>query len=80
VPELGGLAKKIPFIILSTQAQTEAILKAKQAGADDFLVKPVPKDVLVAKLKANLEKYAIVWPTEIDFDELESSGPPAADA
>jgi DNA-binding response OmpR family regulator len=38
--------RNIPFIFLSGQSEREVALRARLAGADDFVVKPVDFDVL----------------------------------
>ncbi|MCL2078559.1 MAG: response regulator [Oscillospiraceae bacterium] len=61
MPEMDGitLAKKIrsllrfrttPIIILTSNAEKEYVLAAMQAGANDFIIKPAIRDMLVAKI------------------------------
>jgi CheY-like chemotaxis protein len=38
--------RNIPFVFLSGQSEREVALRARLAGADDFVVKPVDFDVL----------------------------------
>ena len=38
--------RNIPFVFLSGQAEREVALRARLAGADDFVVKPIDFDVL----------------------------------
>jgi CheY-like chemotaxis protein len=38
--------RNIPFVFLSGQSEYEVALRARLAGADDFVVKPVDFDVL----------------------------------
>ena len=40
-----------PILILSVYDDPQAIARALDEGADDYLIKPVPKGVLVANLK-----------------------------
>ncbi|WP_156410395.1 response regulator [Bosea sp. Root381] len=66
MPELGGyelMAKlraerpelaEVPFIFLTALADKAEVLNGKNAGADDYLVKPVDYDDLLATLKARL--------------------------
>lgn len=44
----------VPFIFLTALADREHIIHGKSAGADDYLVKPIDYDVLVATVKARL--------------------------
>ncbi|MFH1996096.1 MAG: response regulator [Candidatus Omnitrophota bacterium] len=48
--------KTIPIIILSARAQTEDAQKAKEAGADAYLTKPIKSDILLAKVNELLKK------------------------
>lgn len=41
----------VPILILSVINKPELIARALDEGADDYLVKPVPLNVLVARLK-----------------------------
>lgn len=41
---------KIPILILSVLNNPDAIAKALDEGADDYLIKPVPSGVLIAHL------------------------------
>lgn len=42
---------QVPIIILSVVDKPELIARALDEGADDYLVKPVPLNVLIARLK-----------------------------
>ncbi|SHJ78373.1 two-component system, OmpR family, response regulator VicR [Anaerobranca californiensis DSM 14826] len=46
-----------PIIILSDSSEEEDIVKAFEAGADDYIVKPFSNKELVARLKAHLRRY-----------------------
>lgn len=64
MPELGGyelMAKlraerpdlaEVPFILLTALADRVEVLNGKNAGADDYLVKPVDYDDLLATIKS----------------------------
>lgn len=65
MPGLGGIdackmlndapvGKKIPIIILSALAKYEDKRKAYKMGVVDYLVKPIEKDALVAKIEKAL--------------------------
>ena len=59
MPEMDGyeLAKKIkekinlPIILLTALANPDDILKGLQAGADNFLTKPVDEELLISRIK-----------------------------
>ena len=46
----------LPFIFLTARALKDDQLRGLRLGADDYLVKPVDEDVLVAKLRAILRR------------------------
>ncbi|RME87095.1 MAG: DNA-binding response regulator [Anaerolineae bacterium] len=45
-------SSNVPIIILSALNSPDTIAKALDAGADDYLIKPVPSSVLIAHIKA----------------------------
>jgi DNA-binding response OmpR family regulator len=59
MPEMDGWAtcrairetSQVPILILSVINKPDLIARALDEGADDYLVKPVPLNVLVARLK-----------------------------
>jgi EAL domain-containing protein (putative c-di-GMP-specific phosphodiesterase class I)/CheY-like chemotaxis protein len=58
----------LPFILMTGSEDTEGVIEALDAGADDFLPKPVRLDELVARVKAHLRTQA-AW-TQIVISEL----------
>ena len=50
--------KSIPIIILSALGQEEDIVLGLEAGADDYVSKPFSLDVLNARIKTVLRRYA----------------------
>ena len=46
----------VPIIILSALNDSETVASALDSGADDYLVKPVPSDVLAAHLKRLIKR------------------------
>ena len=42
-----NITNKIPVIFLSAKANKEAVLKGKQLGCKDYIIKPVSPDVLL---------------------------------
>ena len=57
--EKGGLAD-VPFIFLTALADRNDVLVGKQAGADDYLVKPIDYEILLATVAARLNQVARV--------------------
>jgi two-component system chemotaxis response regulator CheY len=41
---------KVRILMVTSEAQSEQVIKAMSAGADEYLMKPFNKEVLVAKL------------------------------
>ena len=58
----------LPFILMTGAQDTEGVIEALDAGADDFLPKPVRLDELVARVKAHLRTQA-AW-TNLIIAEL----------
>jgi two-component system chemotaxis response regulator CheY len=46
--------KAIPFIMVTAEAKTENVVAAKQAGANNYIIKPFTLDMLKQKLTAVL--------------------------
>ncbi len=47
---------RIPFIFLSARSDKPDILKGKQLGAEDYLVKPVDHDELITAVRSRMER------------------------
>jgi two-component system, OmpR family, KDP operon response regulator KdpE len=63
---------EIPIIIVSTSAETEDILSGFAAGADEYITKPFETKILLARLKAvlNRSKGRLSAPAEIICNDL----------
>lgn len=48
----------VPFVLLTAFAESSDIAAGKRAGADDYLVKPVDFEVLLATIEAHLRQIA----------------------
>ncbi len=48
--------KELPIIMLTARAETEAVVTALEAGADDYISKPIDFDVLKARIETQLNK------------------------
>jgi two-component system KDP operon response regulator KdpE len=46
----------VPIIMLTALGQPEEVVKGLDLGADDYIVKPYNKDVLLARTRANLRR------------------------
>jgi two-component system, OmpR family, KDP operon response regulator KdpE len=49
---------EVPVIMLTAQTNPEDIVEGLEAGADDYILKPYNKDVLIARVRANLRRAA----------------------
>jgi two-component system chemotaxis response regulator CheY len=49
---------KIPFIMITAESKTENVIAAKQAGVDNYIVKPFNAETLKSKVEAVLNKAA----------------------
>ena len=49
--------RHVPFIIVSAEARAEAIIAAKRAGADTYILKPFGAETLRAKLASVLGAF-----------------------
>jgi len=46
--------KDIPFIMITGKTGKQDVLKAKELGSTDYIVKPVSTDILINKLSENI--------------------------
>ena len=49
---------KIPFIMITAESKTENVIAAKQAGVDNYIVKPFNAETLKSKVESVLNKAA----------------------
>ncbi|MDQ2065322.1 response regulator [Xinfangfangia sp. CPCC 101601] len=50
----------VPFIFFTALGASEEIVRAKRLGADDYLVKPVDYDLLLATIEARLRQVGLI--------------------
>ena len=50
---------QVPIIVLSVRSEDEEIVSALNLGADDYVTKPFGAEVLLARIYANLRKWAV---------------------
>ncbi|WBU52622.1 response regulator transcription factor [Paracoccus sp. SCSIO 75233] len=65
----------MPIILLSEFGDKSDIVAGKMAGADDYFVKPVDGDLLIASLAAQLRMTTRVRRTIIGSVSMEAGGP-----
>jgi two-component system chemotaxis response regulator CheY len=69
MPEMDGLgllravrghpaARRVPFILLTGRGDRELVVKAAQAGANNYLVKPFTADILRSKIEQVVGKLS----------------------
>jgi two-component system KDP operon response regulator KdpE len=46
----------IPILILTAQPEEDFAIQCLEAGADDYIMKPIKEDILVARVRANLRR------------------------
>jgi two-component system chemotaxis response regulator CheY len=49
--------KSIPFIMVTAESKTENVIAAKQAGVNNYIVKPFNADTLKSKMQAVLGAF-----------------------
>jgi two-component system chemotaxis response regulator CheY len=52
-----GDGNKVPFIMVTAESKTENVLAAREAGVNNYIVKPFNADTLKAKLTAVLGEF-----------------------
>jgi len=52
--------KNTPIIFLTARNQREDVLKGYQIGADDYITKPFDTELLLYKIKAILQRSAVI--------------------
>lgn len=50
-------AKSLPFVLVTAEAKTENVVAARQAGANNYVIKPFTQAVLKQKLTAVLGEF-----------------------
>lgn len=61
----------IPFIFLTARSEQEAVLKGKELGVEDYIIKPFDPDELTVAVRARLGRARDIQDaTEIKFDRL----------
>jgi DNA-binding response OmpR family regulator len=66
-----NIAQHIPILMITSRADTSDAVEGLNAGADDFLVKPLDASVLLARVQALLRR---AYPPEANAAKQESFG------
>ncbi len=54
--QLKEIGDRTPIVMLTARGETEAVTRAHQAGAEDYIVKPFNQATLLGKVKKALER------------------------
>jgi len=57
VTAIRGAGHKLPIIMVTTETEKGQVLKAIQAGINDYLVKPFDQEALIGKLEKHLPNH-----------------------
>jgi len=60
VRSIRAMGKKMPILMITTEAETERIIESVKAGAQDYIVKPFTPETLGKKLDETMKKAAAV--------------------
>lgn len=67
---------RIPFVFLTAKGQAEDIRFGKELGADDYLMKPIDADDLIAAILGKLRRYAQLEEQRHDTENIQDAGFP----
>lgn len=56
VKEIRGMGKKMPIIMVTTEAEKSRVIDALKAGANNYVIKPFEPATIVAKIEDVLAK------------------------
>lgn len=68
--EIRVIDKKISVIIISAQNQDESIIKGLNYGADDYLVKPINFDELIARINVINRRKKERWSNLVEIENI----------
>ena len=55
--QVRGAGNKVPFIMVTAESKTENVIAAKEAGVNNYIVKPFNADTLKTKLTSVLGEF-----------------------
>jgi len=59
-----------PTIMVTARDAMADVIRGLDSGADDYLTKPFPLDVLLARIRALSRRGPVVYPTDLEFQDL----------
>ena len=72
--EMQEMDRQTPFIFLTAKTLKVDKLKAFNMGADDYIVKPVDEELLIARIRAIIRRYATSSSTSTSEDTVYTIG------
>lgn len=60
----------VPIVMLTARSDSQDIVTGLEAGADDYIVKPIKNPELVARIRARLRKVEVPATSEIQVGDL----------
>ena len=68
----GAIRKQsgIPIVMLTARSDSQDIVTGLEAGADDYIVKPIKNKELIARIRARLRKVEVPSSSEIEIGDL----------
>merc|ERR1712113_298290 len=71
VTKVRSLKISIPILILTARSNWEEKVRALDAGADDYLVKPFQKEELIARMNALIRRHNRIAQSTIHAENME---------
>jgi len=66
-------ANELPIVLLTAKNQVSDLVVGLEAGANDYLTKPISKDELLARIKTHCTQAAIFWENTRLYLKLQAS-------
>lgn len=60
----------VPIVMLTARSDSQDIVTGLEAGADDYIVKPIKNKELIARIRARLRKLDVPSASEIEIGDL----------
>jgi DNA-binding response OmpR family regulator len=70
VRHLRAAKQMMPTILVTARDSMSDIVRGLDSGADDYLMKPFPLDVLLARMRALARRGPATYPDDLQFEDL----------
>jgi DNA-binding response OmpR family regulator len=70
VRHLRAAKQMTPAILVTARDSMSDIVRGLDSGADDYLTKPFPLDVLLARMRALARRGPATYPDDLEFEDL----------